>query len=646
MPVGQATSGGAATLVVQDPDVRHIVIAGDTTGLILRSTLNTDQKTTIVTWGGTLPDAPPDVDYFRLQIARGGSNEWTVLTEHSFTGGDTWAQLDFTIPSVFLVDSENEGAFDLRYEHVSHQGSTDHSNRVRIFIDKIAPNAGIPPSKMVFSITSPIIDTTFGTDDFLEATIPNWTGDPVGTKVAFAWLKGELPEDPAGIPLIGPEPILAGGKVKIPKSRFTDAGDGLCCGGYILIDKAGNPSALSLYELMSVALGPLPLVPLAKPEVTDSTGGELLRSDIINGGVIVHIDKIANGKETDTIVVKWKDQELRPGTPVGPNPVNGFDIFVPWEIILRVYGSATGSVDTPVSYTVERGVEPFGSAVETVKCNLSNTGPVNPLPEPGNPDLTAVTIVGDSDVDNVLVSADENKDVFAKIPLVAPLVTGDVYQVMWNGTPIGNPYVIDILDDSAGDTIEIKLDWDVIRSQGPNDAMPVWYLLTNPGHANPQEPKIRTPVEIKFLVLTMPPAEPLHTTDGRSLTCRSLRWNDASTSYGFQYRIPPSVHMNAGDDVKVTWEAYKNFTAPEHVAGAKKEFTFTNISQEQADEGIVWLIEPFGTHIQPIFVTGISWGKGEVTYTITGKPAQSIPTNTRVGLIQGESYCEVPAPNP
>jgi hypothetical protein len=43
----------------------------------------------------------------------------------------------------------------------------------------------------------------------------------------------------------------------MPKDKFIAAGDGLCCGGYVLIDKAGNISALSLYELMSVALGPL-----------------------------------------------------------------------------------------------------------------------------------------------------------------------------------------------------------------------------------------------------------------------------------------------------------------------------------------------------------------------------------------------------
>ncbi|WP_448108035.1 hypothetical protein [Pseudomonas azerbaijanoccidentalis] len=637
------SSGGAEPFVVQEPDVSHFVIAGDASGLIPRVKLNTDQTTTITTWGGTLPTDPLDTDFFRLQVTRGSSNEWTLFQEHSFKGGDNWVPLVFTIPSTFFLERENEGAFHLRYEHENSQGIKDHSIRVRIFIDKIPPNGAIPPGKMVFAITPPITEATFGADDFLEATIPNWNGDPTATKVAFGWLKGELPEDPSLIDLVGPQDILGGGKVRIPKDKFTAAGDGLCCGGYVLIDKAGNISALSMYELMSVALGPLPPAPLPKPAVTDATGGELLRSDILDGGVIVHIDKVANGKSTDTIVVKWGSLELTPGTPVGPNPNAGFDIFVPWAMIKQAYGAATGAVDTPVSYTVLRGVEPYGSIVETIKCNLSITGPENPNPEPGNPNLKEVTVVGDSAVDNVLIDTDEGKDVFAEIELVAPLADGDTYQVMWNGTPIGDPYVIDTSTDKAGDVIQILLDWDKIRDEGPSDAMPVWYRLTNAAHENPQEPDPHTEVEIKFLVLTLPPAQPLNTNTQGRFNCDSLRWNAAGTEYGLQFRIPPSTHLKEGDEVNVKWEAYQNFTTPVHLPGAKKEATFSNISADQALNGIVWLVEPYADHIFPIYVKGTSWGKGDVTYTITGKPAAATPSNTMVGLLQGEGSCNIPA---
>lgn len=643
----ESVSSGPALLVVQEPDVSHFVMSGSPVGLIPREKLNTDQTTTITSWGGTIPDG--ETEYFRLRYARADSDVWTNFQEHTVEGGTTWLPLVFTIPSTFLLDTENEGAFDLRYEHVNFTGTDDHSNRVRIHIDKVPPNGAIPPRKMVFAITPPITDATFGTNDYLEATIPAWTGDQADVQVAFGWMKGELPEDPSDIDLIGPQPIAAGGgTVIIPKDKFTTAGDGLCCGGYVLIDKAGNISRLSEYELMSVALGPLPVAPLGKPTAADATGGELLRSDIVDEHVVVNVPQVPNGKPTDTIVVKWNAREVIPAIPVGSNPAGGINILVPWTTIWAEYGSTTtGVVDTPLSYTVRRGVERYDSAIETLQCNFSSPGPVNPNPEPGNDLLKAVTIVGESGTDNKLIAGDEDQQILAKIELVAPLSDGDVYQVMWNGTPIGARYVIDVANDSVGDVIEIELDWDVIRGEGPSATMPVWYVLSNAAHANPQEPDPRTSVEIDFLVIELPEAVPRHTNTNGIVTCNSLRWNAGNTTYGIEYLIPPSRHLQAGDSVEVEWNAYTNYASPELVTSATKTHTFTNITQEQADNGIVWLIEPYATHVLPTWQSHAPIGKGEVTYTITGKPASSTPTNSRVALSQGEGSCNVPpAPTP
>ncbi|WP_191635336.1 hypothetical protein [Pseudomonas fluorescens] len=79
-------SGGAAPLLVQDPDVSAFVIKDDPLGLIPRAKLDTDQKTTIATWDGSLPTNPARTEYFRLQVARAGSNEWTLLQEHPYVG--------------------------------------------------------------------------------------------------------------------------------------------------------------------------------------------------------------------------------------------------------------------------------------------------------------------------------------------------------------------------------------------------------------------------------------------------------------------------------------------------------------------------------------------------------------------------------
>lgn len=636
----ESTSGGIAPLAVQDPNVSHFVLPGDPQGLIPRRLLDADQTTTITTWDNTIVGT----EYFELQITRAGSDEWVRLQEYIVSAADTWVPLVFTIPSSFFLNTNNEGPFHLRYQHENGGGAKDYSNRVPIYIDKIPPNGATPPKQMVFAVTPPITDASFGTDDYLEATIPGWDGDSADVKVAFGWLKGELPEKPEDIDLIGPQDIAPGGTVKIPRDKFIDAGDGLCCGGYVLIDKAGNISALSLYELMSVALGPLPPQPLPKPTAADATGGELLRSDIVDGGVLVNVPKVTNGKRTDTVVVTWKDQEVTPGTPVGDNPSTGLNIFISWDKIWAAYGSTTvGVVDHALTYKVLRGVEPFSSAIETVKCNLSTTGPVNPDPEPGNPNLKKVAIVGESGVENELIASDEDKEVNAHIELVDPLVNGDSYQVMWNGTPIGTPRVIDVANDTAGETIKIALDWDDIRSHGPSAAMPVWYKLTNPAHVNPQEPRPRTDVKIEFLVLELPEAEPRHTNANGWLTCNSLRWSaDTPPVLGIEYLIPPNPHMKRGDTVEVEWNGYTNFASPVLVPATNIKLTFTNISEAQEREGIVCHFGPYATKLLPIWSKTVPLAKGEVKYTVTGKPAASTPTNTRVYLSQGEGSCNIP----
>lgn len=641
----KGASSGGTPFVVQSPDVSHIVM--DETGLISKAVLESgDLKVTMTTWGGpTVPTG--ETERFALQYARTGSDTWTVFTEHTYTGGSTWVPLEFTIPSTFLSDDKNEGGFDLQYTHKNFENEPDESIRVPIVIDKIPPNGATPPQKMDFGgLTPPIFDTTFGTDDYIEVTIPAWTGDQDGVTVAFGWLKGELPEDPADITLIGPVPIPAGGgTVRIPKQQFIDAGDGLCCGGYVLIDKAGNVSNLSRYELMSVALGPLPAVSTDKPTVTDPSGGELLRSDIDGDSVEVTVPYVTNGKATDGILVKWDTQELQLSTPVGSNPQSGTKIAVPWTTLWGQYGSTTeGAKETSVSYTIVRGEERFPSEVEKIQCNFSAPGPVNPDPDPENPGLPKATVVGDSGADNVLDEADEDKPVFVKIELVDPVVDGDTYQVVWNGALIGAPRPVDIINEQGGDIIDIELNnWDEIRIHGPSTTMPVWYQLTNELHAEPQIPKERTSVDIGFLKIKLPEAIPQHLNANGRLVCSSLRWNEAQTEYGVEFLIPPSPgYLTAGDNVTVTWKAYQNSSSPIEQESAKKEFTFTNISEEQASNGIIWLIEPYDTHVLPAWNKDSPIGLGEVTYTIVDKPVTTPVTSTPVSLSQGEGSCNIP----
>lgn len=245
-----ATSDGTVPQEFQDLDVSHFTIPGDAKGLIPRKNLDNDLTTTISMWAGTPVGR---TDTFRLQWVRKGSDDWANFTEHTYSNNDPLPMV-FTIPTQFLLGTENEGDFVLRYEHENYLNVIEWSNPVPICIDKVPPNGVFAPERMVFDFSSPITDATFGEHDYLEARIPPWAGDQTDVQVKFAWLKAELPEDPGDIVQIGPLPISPYGTVQIPKTQVVAAGNGRCCGIYVLIDKAGNISRYSKYQLMDVAL--------------------------------------------------------------------------------------------------------------------------------------------------------------------------------------------------------------------------------------------------------------------------------------------------------------------------------------------------------------------------------------------------------
>lgn len=255
-------------------------------------------------------------------------------------------------------------------------------------------------------------------------------------------------------------------------------------------------------------------------------------------------------------------------------------------------------------------------------------------------------VYGDSAVANKLVAADENKRIYAEVELYDPLTDGDVLQVLWNGEPIGTPYDIDTTTEDPGDKIEIDLDWDIIRKHGNHLEMPVTYRLTNPDFTNPQEPVEPTEVEITFLTITLPLAEPQGLFNGR-LTCRSLHFE--GSKIGFQYKIPPSDYLKEGMTVSLEWKASHTYATPVPAPAAGNTATYGPITAAEASNGFLWFIEPYATHILPTWASATNQlGKGEVRYTlnVNGVPVSSFFSDTQVGLTQGAGTCDLIPPNP
>lgn len=642
MPVwSQRVPGRNAPKAFPDPVVR-VVLPGNPPGLLPRAEFDKGVEVEIGDWENLPPD--DETETITLQIARVGSNEFVDVQTESFTGPISGFPKLVKIPASFLLDEANEGPFKLRYLHTNWVGTDSLSNEVPIVIDKIPPNFPSAPGKMTFDFgLGPIYDTTLDGLTEIEGTIPAWTGAAEGDQIAFTWLVDALPDDPNLIVPIGVVPGTDG-KVKIPVSLITTNPDGRYCGGYTIWDKAGNRSAVSLYDLIPVALGALPVEPLDAPEVPEALDGSVDRADA-NTGVYVEFPRITNGKPTDEVEITWGTRPFDFRTPVGTNP-GIFSIAVPQQHMKTEYGAETGEVNTPVFYTVYRGAVPFVSDIATVPVDFSMTGPENPdWPNPINPALLLPDVYGASNEKNVLIASDEDKPVRADIKLVSPLADDDSYQVYWNGKPIGQPYVIDTANDTAGDVVEIDLDWGVIRQEGNNLSMPVHYTLSNPAHKNDQESD-RSEVEINFFTVTLPAAVPQNLISDR-LTCRSLHFED--TKVGFQYLIPPSDYLKEGMTVAVEWKAYNTYSAPVPIPGAGKTATLGPISADEELNGVMWFVEPYDTHILPTWGSATDQtGKAEVIYklTIGGELTTSTPSDTQVVLSAGSGTCDLTPPTP
>lgn len=625
------------------PDISAVTLPGLPEGLFPRAALDTGVTLEVPRWQ-TIPTDPNDYETITLQFATPGGANYVDVVKVDYVPGTTDLPVKITIPSDFLLKDENEGAFNMRYEHENYLGTKGYSDDVLVFIDKVPPNGTAAPGKLTFTITPPFTDANLtGTD--VECVVPLWTGAATGDLVAFAWIKDSVPEDPDDIVPIAVVTLGTDRVVKIPVALIRSLGDGNFCAVYTVFDKALNRSRISQYDVIPVAIGEFPPMPYPALNVPEADDGQVTRADALQG-VFVEFQRILHAKPTDQIAIIWGGKELSYRTPVGSNPPSRMSVAVDWAHMRDVYGAAVLPVLTSVEYTLYRGSVALGGASDDVLVDFSMTGPVNPNPEPGNPSLHQLEVLGESDTPNVLIASDENKPIVAKITLYDPLTAGDVLQVYWNKKPIGTPYPIDIANDIPGTEIEIQLDWGVIRGEGNHPEMPATYTLTNPDFTNPQEPEEPTQVDITFFTITLPAAIPQNLFRDR-LTCVSLHFEDSKI--GFQYLIPPSDYLKAGMTVKLQWNASHTYASPVDVPGAGKAATYGPITQDEADKGFLWFIEPYATHLLPTWASATNQiGKGEVIYTfdVAGVPTASTPSDTQVGLTQGSGTCDLKPPIP
>lgn len=642
----QREPGRAAPSPFPDP-ILDDVLPGTPAGLLPRKAIEGGADVKISDWGNAPGDG--EIEKVELQIARQGSSEYVPVEEKVIEFPTTFPQV-ITLPSSFLNDPEHEGSYKLRYKHTNWVETESFSNDVPLVIDKRAPNYPETPARASLDIgKGPVFDSTLAGKTDIVATLVEPKGSKEGVTVAWAWVKDSLPADPEHFVPDGAEPLTDDRTINVPVDLIKSKSDGQYAFGYTLISKAGYSSPVSLYDLIPVALGELPVAPLVMPQVPEAVDGSIDREDAL-AGVYVEFPRIPNGKPTDEIEITWGTQALEYRTPVGANPAK-FSLPMPASHLKQAYGAATAAVDTPVFYTVYRGGVPFASEKQTVSVDFSTTGPVNPeWPDPINPTLKVPEVYGQSEVKNELVAADENNALRADIVLVDPLVAGDTYQLKWNDVDIGAPYVVaadGAADPSKPISIDLTDSWDVIKRQGNSAQLPVHYTLSNATRTNHQESD-RAKVKIEFLTVDLPVAVAQQTIGAKKrLTCNSLKYE--GDKVGFHYLIPASDYLKAGMTVELQWRAYNTYAAPVEIESAAKSQSYGPITAEEARDGFIWFVEPYEVHILPTYGGQADQeGKAVVTYTlqVNGKPATSPVSDNGVVLSAASGTCSLEPPAP
>jgi hypothetical protein len=610
-----------------------------------------------------LADLDVQIPYWNSQVGPGFYAEVTVnimMPDDSVVYGRTERfqgplgadafPLQLNIPQANIP---HEGVFNLAYDVFVSDG-TDNSSESRVItIDRTAPyynpdpQLAFPP---VLQVPANVItDATFagGVTSF-DCTLPDYPELTAEDRIVVYWGPG-LPEGPnAPDPAFGPVVVPADRKIPIPKTVITDRPNGPTFAVYWLTDKAGNVSSISKPAEVDVQLGGLP-ADLKDPDVPLGPLVDLADAHL---GVTVLIPAF-NNPGGSIIKATWGGTALGEVTP-GSVPRDTY-VPVPWSTLKAEYAGGPGEMPVTVGYQVKRGSLLFPAAPLTkdVSADFSTIGPGNPNePDPVNPDLLQVHLIGADGGQDHLTPSDDGLDVTATVALYTPVNAGEVLSLYWgvDKTPVDD---FTVVAEQPGDLINFTIPWAAIEAQANNAALPMYYTINSATGNNPQQ-SVDTLVNVDVLRVGFEPVSfpDLFVDDvgNKTLSCASLYSEDYDNplaKFGFRVEVPADTDLKPGDEVIAVWQGY-DFDGTTEIPATRFTHTHPPLTQGEADNGFIFLVEPYADHILPI-----GQGFAEVTYTVTPAgggtpvPANPMPAKQYVTVIRpGGITCQVPPPKP
>ncbi|MHC6224684.1 hypothetical protein ACYU03_07915 [Pseudomonas sp. X10] len=637
-------------LALDDLQIDDELLVDKETGL-LRSRYLTDDALNIVlkvpAWSFSLKDI------LRIEHSRDGS-VWTVLHQETVEYFDK----PIADPHPIVLDkSKDQMGLDGTHYFRSwvmndDNGDFNFSEPLALIFDRVPPYSHKSPTKFpsISVVTDESLGAAGGKAVLQLPAYPDWAD---GDNVLVYWMN-HLPENAADLdpPVVTLPTTGANQQIDIPESAIRTVGDGGVFVVYLLVDKAGNVSEISVYTSIAVALGKLPTV-FAPPVVPLATEEDeyLIDQADANEGVEVWVPVYEGKKASDFVVVKWGDTSLLPEM-VGSAGGDFIRVQVPGEVMLNEYGSGTGPVATNVSYTLLRGTHPMGGADIDIQVDFETMDPGGPDPTwplPIHPGLKKVVITGpESGKKDELDESDADKPAILTFELYGFAKEDDDLTFYWAGEAAQTYSVKGT--DSPGDTIDLEVPWEIIHAVGNNAAVPVDYEARRDGVHNPVRSAI-TSVKVDAITITPVPATFDHLVNGL-VSCASIQATAGhEDGPAVEVLIPDLTEYQqhgAFTNIDLTWWVYR---------GRSDEQGFDEIEEVRLEEtvalddahpvtGFTWRI-PYATHVLPTYDGSddpyFKSSRANVTYALKMAKGDVLSevAKVRLSFIPPGGHCDV-----
>ncbi|MBA1287318.1 hypothetical protein [Pseudomonas japonica] len=596
-------------------------------------------------WGESGGFIPPKV---RLEVARAVDGTRTLLKEETLPRGTE--NYSYTIPAIELPW---EGDAYLILGVQVNAGDYEDGEPFRVHLDRIAPYEGSgitepsAPQPTLGLITEADLASEF------KVVIPGYSDREAGDKV-YLWMEKELPGSGAQPPLLVPAADAQPGDTSIivPPATLKAKGDGRFFLGYVLVDKAGNRSALSKAAPVTLVLGTLPGtlqapgVPAADPIID--------RADA-QAGVYVDVPQMPGWRPGDQVRVSFGSEALGPYT-LNPGEFQAI-IDVPASKLLTVFGGANAEMQVAVTYTVARlDWESAPSDETSVKLDLSKAGPDNPdWPQPINDKLPVVVVSSDSGIENTIPEIDVGKSARLTFEVYPAAIEGDIVEFFW-GTGAFLTYEV-AAADTPGSTKDLPVPWSAIAATLERAEVPVFYRVRRAAapDANYQQAH-DTLVDVSGLPLVAPavtfPGADL--VEGYLLLNCDDRVVDDQGKWWVVVGIPdlsqPPYSQQPGDEIVLKWNGFSGITfgggtsipIPAEEGGEYTE-TYELTAADLTGAGFSWRVpyDPYGS-VTYRYEGGEPEGMVQASYSISvnGKTAVSTaPDNIITAFYTANRAC-------